>query len=162
MSRMKFNRPSSAWLVLVWVSPRPVKPSIAKLATPMALNSRAHISMFRERAARSLEQQRRDPDDEDDLKLAVWFQSNQDGAALAARVVFPNQIDPATGTHLTVLLDGDPSGEVREKVDSILIGTGCARGGYPFSRVEAERQIDKVGPVIQAGGIEGNGARHVQ
>jgi hypothetical protein len=43
---MKFNRPSSAWLVLVWVSPRPVKPSIAKLATPMALNSRAHISMF--------------------------------------------------------------------------------------------------------------------
>src|SRR5262249_2641538 len=34
-------------------------------------NDRAHISMFRERAARSLEAQRRDPDDEDDLKLAV-------------------------------------------------------------------------------------------
>ncbi|MCE9573817.1 MAG: AMP-binding protein [Deltaproteobacteria bacterium] len=34
-------------------------------------NDRAHISMFRERAAKSLEQQRRDPDDPDDLKLAV-------------------------------------------------------------------------------------------
>jgi long-chain acyl-CoA synthetase len=34
-------------------------------------NDRAHISMFREKAARSLELQRRDPDDEDDLKLAV-------------------------------------------------------------------------------------------
>jgi long-chain acyl-CoA synthetase len=34
-------------------------------------NDRAHISMFREKAARSLEEQRRDPDDEDVLKLAV-------------------------------------------------------------------------------------------
>ena len=34
-------------------------------------NDRQHISMFRERAAESLEAQRRDPDDEDDLKLAV-------------------------------------------------------------------------------------------
>ena len=34
-------------------------------------NDRQHISLFRERAARSLEEQRRDPDDEDDLKLAV-------------------------------------------------------------------------------------------
>ncbi len=34
-------------------------------------NDRAHISLFRERAAKSLEQQRRDPDDPDDLKLAV-------------------------------------------------------------------------------------------
>ncbi len=34
-------------------------------------NDRQHISMFRERAAASLEQQRRDPDDEDVLKLAV-------------------------------------------------------------------------------------------
>ena len=32
MSRMKFSRPSSAWLVLVCVRPRPVKPSIAKVA----------------------------------------------------------------------------------------------------------------------------------
>ena len=46
MSRMKFSRPSSAWLVLVCVSPRPVKPSIAKVETPIALNSRAHISML--------------------------------------------------------------------------------------------------------------------
>src|SRR5690606_28985055 len=30
-----------------------------------------HISMFRERAARSLEEQRRDPDDEGALRLAV-------------------------------------------------------------------------------------------
>jgi long-chain acyl-CoA synthetase len=34
-------------------------------------NDRAHISEFREKAARSLADQRRDPDDEDDLKLAV-------------------------------------------------------------------------------------------
>jgi long-chain acyl-CoA synthetase len=34
-------------------------------------NDRAHISEFRERGARSLEAQRRDPDDENDLKLAV-------------------------------------------------------------------------------------------
>ncbi len=34
-------------------------------------NDRAHISEFRERAARSLEEQRRDPDDDGDLKLAV-------------------------------------------------------------------------------------------
>jgi long-chain acyl-CoA synthetase len=34
-------------------------------------NDRQHISLFRERAAKSLEAQRRDPDDEDDLKLAV-------------------------------------------------------------------------------------------
>jgi len=34
-------------------------------------NDRAHISEFRERGAKSLEEQRRDPDDEDDLKLAV-------------------------------------------------------------------------------------------
>ncbi len=34
-------------------------------------NDRAHISAFRERAARALEEQRRDPDDEDALKLGV-------------------------------------------------------------------------------------------
>ena len=34
-------------------------------------NDRAHISLFRDKAAESLRQQRRDPDDEDDLKLAV-------------------------------------------------------------------------------------------
>ncbi|HVV83633.1 MAG TPA: AMP-binding protein, partial [Kofleriaceae bacterium] len=34
-------------------------------------NDRAHISLFRERAAASLEAQRRDPDDVDDLKLTV-------------------------------------------------------------------------------------------
>jgi len=34
-------------------------------------NDRAHISEFRERGARTLEAQRRDPDDENDLKLAV-------------------------------------------------------------------------------------------
>jgi long-chain acyl-CoA synthetase len=34
-------------------------------------NDRQHISEFRERAAESLRQQRRDPDDEDDLKIAV-------------------------------------------------------------------------------------------
>src|SRR5688500_13627459 len=34
-------------------------------------NDRAHISEFRERAAASLEAQRRDPDDDNDLKLAV-------------------------------------------------------------------------------------------
>lgn len=34
-------------------------------------NDRAHISEFREAAAKSLEEQRRDPDDEGDLKLAV-------------------------------------------------------------------------------------------
>ncbi len=34
-------------------------------------NDRAHISEFREKAARSLRDQRRDPDDEADLKLAV-------------------------------------------------------------------------------------------
>jgi long-chain acyl-CoA synthetase len=34
-------------------------------------NDRAHISEFRERGAASLEAQRRDPDDENDLKLAV-------------------------------------------------------------------------------------------
>jgi len=44
----------------------------------------------------------------DELKLSVWFQSNQDGTTLAARVVFPYQTDPATGKPLTVLLDGDP------------------------------------------------------
>src|ERR1043165_3568996 len=44
MSRMKFKRPSSAWLVLVWVSPRPVKPSIAKGAMPSAVHAPAHLS----------------------------------------------------------------------------------------------------------------------
>jgi hypothetical protein len=44
----------------------------------------------------------------DELKLSVWFQSNQDGAKLAARVVFPYQTDPATGTSLTVFVSGDP------------------------------------------------------
>ncbi|MBL9014730.1 MAG: AMP-binding protein, partial [Myxococcales bacterium] len=34
-------------------------------------NDRQHISEFRERAAKSLEDQRRDPDDENDLKIAV-------------------------------------------------------------------------------------------
>ncbi|HVK76810.1 MAG TPA: AMP-binding protein [Kofleriaceae bacterium] len=34
-------------------------------------NDRAHISEFREKAAKALADQRRDPDDEDDLKLAV-------------------------------------------------------------------------------------------
>ena len=34
-------------------------------------NDRAHISLFRDKAAASLRDQRRDPDDEDDLKLAV-------------------------------------------------------------------------------------------
>src|SRR4029079_4640463 len=34
-------------------------------------NDRQHISEFRERAAESLRAQRRDPDDEDDLKIAV-------------------------------------------------------------------------------------------
>ncbi|MEZ4401914.1 MAG: AMP-binding protein [Kofleriaceae bacterium] len=34
-------------------------------------NDRAHISEFREKAAKSLEEQRRDPDNESDLKLAV-------------------------------------------------------------------------------------------
>ncbi|NVB82260.1 MAG: AMP-binding protein [Kofleriaceae bacterium] len=34
-------------------------------------NDRQHISQFRERAAESLRAQRRDPDDEDDLKIAV-------------------------------------------------------------------------------------------
>ncbi len=34
-------------------------------------NDRAHISMFRDKGAASLREQRRDPDDEDDLKLAV-------------------------------------------------------------------------------------------
>jgi len=43
----------------------------------------------------------------DDLKLSLWFQSNQDGATLTARVVFPNQIDIETGTTLMVLVEGD-------------------------------------------------------
>ncbi|MDQ3296341.1 MAG: AMP-binding protein [Myxococcota bacterium] len=34
-------------------------------------NDRQHISLFREKAAENLRQQRRDPDDENDLKLAV-------------------------------------------------------------------------------------------
>jgi long-chain acyl-CoA synthetase len=34
-------------------------------------NDRQHISVFREKGAESLRQQRRDPDDEDDLKIAV-------------------------------------------------------------------------------------------
>ena len=34
-------------------------------------NDRQHISQFREKGAESLRPQRRDPDDEDDLKIAV-------------------------------------------------------------------------------------------
>jgi hypothetical protein len=43
----------------------------------------------------------------DDLKLSLWFQSNQDGCTLYVQVVFPNQIDPTTGKNLTVPIDGD-------------------------------------------------------
>src|SRR5207244_404147 len=43
----------------------------------------------------------------EDLKLSLWLKSNQDGATLAVRVVFPYQADPATGTSLAVLLNGD-------------------------------------------------------
>lgn len=42
-----------------------------------------------------------------DLALSLWFQSNQDGATLSARVVFPFQIDPATGAGLTAIVEGD-------------------------------------------------------
>jgi hypothetical protein len=43
----------------------------------------------------------------DDLKLSLWFQSNQDGCTLFVQVVFPDQIDPATGENLKILLEGD-------------------------------------------------------
>ena len=43
----------------------------------------------------------------EDTSLSLWFQSTQDGAKLGARVVLPNQIDPDTGTNLTVLVEGD-------------------------------------------------------
>lgn len=43
----------------------------------------------------------------DDLRLSLWFQSNQDGANLAVRVVFPHQIDPTTGKALTAFIEGD-------------------------------------------------------
>lgn len=48
----------------------------------------------------------------DDMKLSLWFKSTQDGATLAARVVFPNQVDPETGTTLFVLVEGDSYGKV--------------------------------------------------
>lgn len=43
----------------------------------------------------------------DELRLSLWFHSNQDGATLAVRVVFPNQVDPLTGENLTVPISGD-------------------------------------------------------
>jgi hypothetical protein len=43
----------------------------------------------------------------DDMKLSLWFYSTQDGATLATRVVFPNQIDPETGASLMVRVEGD-------------------------------------------------------
>lgn len=43
----------------------------------------------------------------DDMKLSLWFQSTQDGATLKARIMFPNQIDPATGTTLMQFVEGD-------------------------------------------------------
>ncbi len=43
----------------------------------------------------------------EDLKLSLWFQSNQDGATLGVRVVFPNQTDPATDAALTIIVEGD-------------------------------------------------------
>ncbi|MBI3863382.1 MAG: hypothetical protein HY290_15940 [Planctomycetia bacterium] len=48
----------------------------------------------------------------DDMKLSLWFQSTQDGATLAARVVFPNQIDPESGTTLIVPVEGDSYSKV--------------------------------------------------
>lgn len=43
----------------------------------------------------------------DEMQLALWVRCNRDGAALAVRVVFPNQTDPRTGTPLTTTLAGD-------------------------------------------------------
>ncbi len=47
-----------------------------------------------------------------ETSLSVWFFSTQDGAVLTARVVLPNQIDPDTGTNLTVLIEGDSYSKV--------------------------------------------------
>ena len=43
---MKLSRPSEAWSVLTAVRPRPVKPSIVKVETPIALNVLVHGSML--------------------------------------------------------------------------------------------------------------------
>jgi hypothetical protein len=48
----------------------------------------------------------------DDMKLSLWFYSTQDGATLAARVVFPNQIDPDTGASLMVPVEADSYSKV--------------------------------------------------
>lgn len=43
----------------------------------------------------------------DELKLSLWFRSNRPGAAVYLRVVFPHQIDPATGKLLFTDLPGE-------------------------------------------------------
>ena len=43
----------------------------------------------------------------EDTRLSLWFQSTQDAAVVVARVVLPNQIDPQTGSHMIVPVEGD-------------------------------------------------------
>lgn len=42
----------------------------------------------------------------DELAVALWFQSNQDGAQLRTRVVLPRQVDPRSGKPVEVFVDG--------------------------------------------------------
>jgi hypothetical protein len=50
----------------------------------------------------------------DDMNLSVWFNASQDGALVAARVVFPNQVDPDTGAALMLFVEGDPYSKVNQ------------------------------------------------
>ncbi|MBS0264055.1 MAG: hypothetical protein JSS02_19120 [Planctomycetes bacterium] len=50
----------------------------------------------------------------DDMHLSVWFNATQDGATVAARIVFPNQVDPETGASLMLLVEGDSYSKVNQ------------------------------------------------
>jgi len=48
------------------------------------------------------------------MNLSVWFNASQDGATVAARIVFPNQVDPDTNASLMLLVEGDSYSKVNQ------------------------------------------------
>jgi len=57
--------------IAILIQPRRSRIASSSSSRREKSNDRQHISEFRERGAETLKTQRRDPDDEDDLKIAV-------------------------------------------------------------------------------------------